>query len=81
MINYVFNEMGVEQFTSGTANANYPSCNLLAKLGFHKTGESTESFRNTPQGKPIEFVGSSFLLEKDEWEKQEYSSLLQEDYE
>lgn len=74
VINHGFNTMGVKRFTSGTANVNYPSINLLLKLGFHKTGESIQSFRTTPEGKPVEFTDSSFLLEKKEWAKQEYSS-------
>jgi RimJ/RimL family protein N-acetyltransferase len=74
VLNYAFNTMGVDKFTSGTANLNYPSINLLIKLGFHKTGESAQSFRTTPEGNPVEFTGSSFLLEKKEWKKQEYAS-------
>jgi [ribosomal protein S5]-alanine N-acetyltransferase len=73
LINYAFNTMLVERLISGTANINQPSCKLLAKLGFRKTGESVTSFRKTPEGKPIEFVGSSFLLEKEEWLEQGYS--------
>ena len=74
ILNYAFNTIGVEKFTSGTANLNYPSINLLVKLGFQKTGESIQSFRSTPEGKPVEFTGSSFVLEKTEWEKNGYSS-------
>jgi len=74
VINYTFNTMGEEKLSSGTANLNHPSYRLLEKLGFRKTGESTTSFRKTPEGKPIEFTGSSFLLEKDEWMKQDISA-------
>ena len=74
VINHGFSTMGVERFTSGTANLNYPSTNLLLKLGFQKTGESIQSFRTTPEGKLVEFTDSSFLLEKKEWAKQKYSS-------
>jgi len=75
VINYAFRKLGVEKFTSGTANLNHPAYNLLVKLGFQKTGEAVTSFRAAPDGKPVEFIGSSFLLEKSEWLKQDYAGL------
>jgi hypothetical protein len=39
----------------------------LERLGFRKTSESTASFRSTPDGKPIQFVGYTFELSRDEW--------------
>lgn len=69
IINYAFDTLCIERITSGTANLNYPSCRLLNKLGFVKTGEGVGSFRKTSEGNPIEFAGSSFLLEKDKWMK------------
>lgn len=73
LINYAFDNLNVEMLTSGTANLNYSSCRLLSRLGFNKKGEGVASFRKTPGGNPIEFLGSSFLLEKDEWMKKDYS--------
>jgi hypothetical protein len=32
-----------------------------------KTGEDITSFRKTPEGKPIEFVGLRFSISKNEW--------------
>jgi RimJ/RimL family protein N-acetyltransferase len=52
---------------TGTAAANHASCRLLERLGFKKTSESTVSFRTTPDGEPIQFVGYTFELSKDEW--------------
>ncbi|CQR72711.1 hypothetical protein SOV_01000 [Sporomusa ovata DSM 2662] len=69
IINYAFSTLYVERLTSGIAILNYPSCKLLNKLGFCKTGESISSFRKTLKGNPIEFVGASFILEKDSWSK------------
>lgn len=69
VIDYVFDTMGTERLTSGTANANLPSCNLLNKLGFQKTGEGIAYFRKTSEGKPIEFIGSAFILAKANWVK------------
>ena len=75
VIDYAFRKLDVVKFTSGTANLNHPSYDLLVKLGFRKTGESVTSFRTAPDGKPVEFTGSSFLLEKSEWLKQDYAGL------
>ncbi len=72
-VNYAFTSMGAQRLTSGTANVNQPSLTLLAKLGFHKVGESVTSFRTTPEAKPIEFTGSTFLIEKEDWARQGYS--------
>lgn len=76
VINYAFNNLHIERLSSGTANLNYPSCKLLIKLGFSKTSEYICSFRKTPEGNPIEFVGSTYLLEKDQWMKKEYSIVI-----
>lgn len=68
VIDYAFNTLLVDHMESGTANLNYPACRLLEKLNFSKQNEEILSFRTTPEGKPIEFVGSNYLLEKDEWQ-------------
>jgi ribosomal-protein-alanine N-acetyltransferase len=72
VINYAFNTLNVESITSGTANLNYPSRKLLDKLGFCKVGEGVSSFRKNAEGKPIEFISSTFILEKDVWMKKDY---------
>jgi RimJ/RimL family protein N-acetyltransferase len=69
LIDYAFEQLGADRIVTGTAAANHPSCQLLKRLGLKKTGESTGSFWNTPDGKPIEFLGFSFALLKDEWLK------------
>jgi RimJ/RimL family protein N-acetyltransferase len=45
VVNYVFSNLNTEKFVTGTSVSNEPSCKLLTKLGFHKTGESVTSFR------------------------------------
>ncbi|MBC8229543.1 GNAT family N-acetyltransferase [bacterium] len=67
LVEYAFNQLGADRIVTGTAAANYPSCLLLKRLGMRKTGENTGSFRKTPDGKLIEFVGFSFALSRDEW--------------
>jgi len=67
VVNYVFNNLNAEKFVTGTAVSNEPSCKLLTKLGFRKTGESVTSFRKDEEGKPIEFTGASFELTRDAW--------------
>ncbi|MHB1357575.1 MAG: GNAT family N-acetyltransferase [Anaerolineae bacterium] len=67
VISYAFNQLQAKKIVTGTAAVNYASCRLLERLGFKKTGESTLSLRNTPDGKPIEFLGYSFTTSRDEW--------------
>ena len=69
VIDYAFKVLKAERLTGGTAVLNLPSCKLLAKLGFQKTGESITSFRKTAEGKDIEFTGASFELTNDVWLK------------
>ncbi len=64
-----FNELQAQSIISGTAAVNQASCRLLERLGFQKTSELTGSFRKTPDGKPIEFLGYIFALTKEDWEK------------
>jgi [ribosomal protein S5]-alanine N-acetyltransferase len=65
VIEYAFSDLKAESLTCGTAAANTPSCRLIDRLGFKKTGEETISFRKTPDGKPIEFTGYGFMLSKE----------------
>ncbi len=67
ILTYAFEQLDAACITSGTAAANHPSRTLLKRLGFEITGESTVSFREMPDGTPIEFRGLSFELTKDEW--------------
>lgn len=67
LIDYTFAALDAEKMTSGTAADNHSSCNLLSRLGFTKVSKGTASFRKTPEGKPIEFIGYSFELTRDEW--------------
>jgi RimJ/RimL family protein N-acetyltransferase len=67
MLDRAFASLQVYRVVTGTAAANPASCRLLERLGFKKTGESTGSFRNTPDGKPVEFLGYTFAIAKDEW--------------
>jgi RimJ/RimL family protein N-acetyltransferase len=69
VINYAFNTLQVERLESGTANLNDPARRLLQRLNFSKQNEEVLSFRKTLDGKPIEFIGSTYLLEKDDWSK------------
>jgi ribosomal-protein-alanine N-acetyltransferase len=72
VINHVFRVLKATKFTTGTAVLNVPSCKLLTKLGFRKTGESLTSLRKDEEGRPIEFIGASFELSRDAWLKSHY---------
>lgn len=67
IIAYAFEERAADRITSGTALANKPSCRLLRKVGFKETGQGTRSFQTRPDGTPIEFVGLSLALSREEW--------------
>lgn len=67
VLDHAFGQLAADKVITGTAAANQPSCRLLMRLGMRKTGESTGSLRQTPDGKPIEFAGLSFAISRDEW--------------
>lgn len=67
VVSHAFRTLRVDSLESGTALLNAPSCRMLDRLGFEKTGEERLAFRKTSEGKPIEFVGGSYLLEKKTW--------------
>ena len=60
VLGHAFERLQADRVVTGTAAANRAFCRLLERLGFKKTSESTGSFRNTPDGKPIQFVGYDF---------------------
>ncbi len=66
-LNHVFGELGAALVSTGTAAANEPSCRLLRRLGLRKTGESVGSFVKDADGRPIEFVGYTFCITREEW--------------
>jgi [ribosomal protein S5]-alanine N-acetyltransferase len=68
VLGHAFAALQAEAVVSGTAAANGPSCRLLERLGFTKTGEAIGSFWKTPEGQPIEFMGNSFALTRSEWQ-------------
>ncbi len=62
-----FDELGADRVTASTAAANAPSCSLLARLGVRHVEERTASFRSAADGTPIEFLASSFALDRADW--------------
>jgi RimJ/RimL family protein N-acetyltransferase len=67
VLGQAFDVRQAHRVVTGTAETNRASCRLLERLGFQKTSESTGSFRQTSDGKPISFVGYSFELSRDAW--------------
>jgi len=67
LVDYAFEQLEADRVITGTAAENRASCRLLERLGFRKTDESKGSFRNTQDGKPIEFIGHTFAISRDEW--------------
>jgi [ribosomal protein S5]-alanine N-acetyltransferase len=68
VLNHTFGKLGAQKVVSGTAAANQPSCRLLERLGFRKTGEDTGSFQTDADGKPVEFLGYRYAMTRDQWQ-------------
>jgi RimJ/RimL family protein N-acetyltransferase len=68
LLEHAFGPLQADSVITGTAVENPASCRLLGRLGFKKTGEAKGSFRNDPDGKPIEFLGYSYCLPREDWE-------------
>jgi [ribosomal protein S5]-alanine N-acetyltransferase len=68
VLSLAFDQLRADKVVTGTAALNQASCRLLERLGFHKSGEETASFKTAADGKPIEFLGYRFTVSRDEWE-------------
>jgi ribosomal-protein-alanine N-acetyltransferase len=68
VLSNLFEELGAERVTAGTAKVNLPSRKLLERLGFEFLEEETVAFRKDDEGNPISFTGLKFLLTRDSWE-------------
>lgn len=66
-LDYAFERLQAQRVLTGTAAVNRASCRLLERLGFKKIAESIASFRNTQDEKPLEFLGYTYTLSRDEW--------------
>ena len=67
MLARAFGELAAGSVITGTAAVNQASCRLLHKLGLCQTGESMGSLRTTADGKPIEFLGWTYAISREEW--------------
>lgn len=68
LLAHAFAHYQADRVVTGTAALNRAPCRLLERLGFQKMGESITSFRNAPDGKPIQFLGYLFELSRNTWE-------------
>ena len=55
------------RFTAGTADCNYPSRGLLAKLGFMRVSSELVGFAKDENGEPIVFLGGTYECPADNW--------------
>ena len=67
LLGHAFGPLQAQRVVTGTAAANTASRRLLERLGFRKTSESTGSFRNDADGRPITFLGYAYELTREEW--------------
>jgi ribosomal-protein-alanine N-acetyltransferase len=68
ILDRAFGRLQATRVIAGTAALNRNSCRLLERLGFQRIGEKISSFKNAKDGKPIEFLGYTYALSKEEWE-------------
>jgi ribosomal-protein-alanine N-acetyltransferase len=67
VLDRAFGVLRADHVVTGTAAVNTPSCRLLERLGLRKISESTNSLRERADGTPIEFLGLTFAVSRDEW--------------
>jgi ribosomal-protein-alanine N-acetyltransferase len=67
VLDRAFGSLNASRVVTGTAAVNKSSCRLLERLGFRKTGEAVSSFKTGEDGKPVEFLGYSYVLTNDDW--------------
>lgn len=60
----------LKQFTIGTADCNYPSRGLIAKLGLERISTEQVSFAKDAEGNPIVFTGSTYACSADKYRKE-----------
>ncbi len=69
VLEYGFDQLGVQRLVSGTAEANQASMRLLQKLGFHVTRRMRGSMQQDEQGNPIEFDGCELQMTREAYEQ------------
>ena len=66
LLDHAYGALGADRVVSSTAVANGPSSRLLRRLGMVETGQQVGSLQKTPDGEPIEFVGVSYALSREQ---------------
>ena len=69
MVQYVFDEMPVRRIVTRNAAAWPGQTEPLFALGFLKTGEERGSFAKRPDGVPVEFLGYTLEMSREDWER------------
>ncbi len=67
LLGHAFGNLGADKICTGAAAANTPSVRLAERLGMKIIDEGISSLRTDEQGRPIEFLGLSFSISRDEW--------------
>jgi ribosomal-protein-alanine N-acetyltransferase len=67
ILSYAFESLDADRAVSGTSEKNLPSCKLLERIGMSVVSRGTCSFQMDETGKPIEFLGLSYAVTKDQW--------------
>ncbi len=69
VLGHAFGRLQARRVVTGTAAVNRASCRLLERLGFQKTAAGTGSFKTAADGRPIEFLGYTYAISRDAWQK------------
>lgn len=64
---YAFRSLDADSVITGTAEKSLPSCKLLERIGMSLVSRETASFQMDENGKPIEFVGLSYAVTREQW--------------
>ena len=64
MIGYCFHRLNLDVISASTAVNNIPSMKLLLRLGFEKAGDGISYYNKGADGRPVEFVSSTFVRMK-----------------
>lgn len=68
VLEYLFEELGIDRCIAGTAVVNNKSRKLIERLGFREVNQKQVHFRTDPHGNPINFMYVIYEFSRKDWE-------------
>jgi len=68
VLEYLFEELGIDRCIAGTAVVNNKSRKLMERLGFREVIQKQVHFRNDSNGNPINFMYVIYEFSRKDWE-------------